>query len=99
MKKSLGKLLTSLAYIVFKTGFVFGVIFTFFYCTVVLHKPTQAVVSRNTQDLIYPFMRFFRLVAIPLVRNYPAVTSKIEKASNIYLNVFLFSNWILIFKL
>lgn len=49
------------------------------YCMVVLHKPTQVVISRNTQDLIYPFMRNLRILALPLVERFPVITSMIFK--------------------
>lgn len=45
-----------------------------FYTVIVLHKPTQAFVSRNTQNLIYPIMRGLRILALPFVRAFPVLT-------------------------
>jgi len=45
-------------------------------CLVVLHQPTQSYISRNTQDLIYPFMRNLRLSSLPIVSIFPRVTGK-----------------------
>jgi len=39
-----------------------------------LHKPTQVFLSRNSQNLIYPFMRTARLLTLPIVQRFPKVT-------------------------
>ena len=45
-----------------------------FYAILLFHKPTQSLISRNTQDFIYPFMRRMRLITLPLVRTFPFLT-------------------------
>lgn len=53
---------------VFLVSFI--LIFTL-YCLMVLHKPTQAFLSRHTQDLIYPFMRTIRFGSLPVISRFP----------------------------
>ncbi|CAL8104876.1 unnamed protein product [Orchesella dallaii] len=50
------------------------------YCLMVLHKPTQAFVSRHTQDLIYPFMRTIRFGSLPFVSRFPQLHELYEDA-------------------
>jgi len=45
-----------------------------FYGVIVLHRPTQAFISRNTQDLIYPVMRGLRIFTLPIIRTFPRLT-------------------------
>jgi hypothetical protein len=46
------------------------------YGVLALHKPSQAFISRNAQDYIYPFMRAMRLISIPVVRKFPRITGR-----------------------
>ncbi|ODN02243.1 hypothetical protein Ocin01_04446 [Orchesella cincta] len=50
------------------------------YCLMVLHKPTQAFVSRHTQDFIYPFMRTIRFGSLPFVSRFPQLHELYEDA-------------------
>ncbi|XP_046393999.1 uncharacterized protein LOC124161837 [Ischnura elegans] len=43
------------------------------YCVLACHNPTQKLVTRHIQDYIYPFMRTFRLVTLPLLKVYPSL--------------------------
>ncbi|XP_071452650.1 uncharacterized protein [Hetaerina americana] len=43
------------------------------YCILACHNPTQKLVTRHIQDYIYPFMRTFRLMTLPLLKFYPSL--------------------------
>ncbi|GAB6033212.1 hypothetical protein CHUAL_012817 [Chamberlinius hualienensis] len=44
------------------------------YWLIACHKPTQTLVSRNIQDLIYPFMRILRLSTLWIHNRLPQIT-------------------------
>lgn len=38
------------------------------------HKPTHNFVERNIQEVIYPFMKVYRRLTLPLVVSYPSLS-------------------------
>lgn len=51
-----------------------GIVFIFLIGLFVFHKPTELFVMRNTQQLIYPIMRQLRLISLPIINHFPALT-------------------------
>lgn len=67
-----------LSQVLFKTVGIIFIALLVFYSLITLHKPTQAFISRHTQDLIYPFMRALRILSLPVVRRIPVLTGKVQ---------------------
>lgn len=61
--------------------------FTFFVILVVgicyglsFHKPTHNFVERNIQEAIYPFMKWYRRVTLPMVEWFPSLTELYDES-------------------
>lgn len=46
------------------------------------HKPTHNFVERNIQEVIYPFMKMYRLVTLPLIALFPSLSGEQREANH-----------------
>lgn len=42
------------------------------------HKPTHNFVERNIQEAIYPFMKLYRKITLPLIEWFPSLTGNLK---------------------
>ncbi|CAG7830865.1 unnamed protein product [Allacma fusca] len=74
LRKRVATLLLALFLRIVKIWVCLVFVLTALYCLIVLHKPTELFLTRYSQDVIYPMMRFLRLISLPYVKSNPSST-------------------------